>query len=182
MKSLLQRADAPFLTRDQSKTLTDRVLGMARADETRVSLATGWSGNTRFAGAEITTSGGVTDTSLTVTSTIGRRRASATTNVLDDASLRRTVDLAERLARFASLEIEHARRFLASQRALGARDRVLSTVAHDLRSPLNVIMLAAGFIAEVAGADSLERTNADRIVRAAERARAMKRPSRGSPR
>jgi predicted Zn-dependent protease len=101
MKSLLQRADAPFLTRDQSKTLTDRVLGMARADETRVSLATGWSGNTRFAGAEITTSGGVTDTSLTVTSTIGRRRASATTNVLDDASLRRTVDLAERLARLS---------------------------------------------------------------------------------
>ena len=101
MKSLFQSADAPFLTRDQAKTLTDRVLGMAKADETRVSLNTGWSGNTRFAGAEITTSGGITDTSLTVTSTIGRRRASATTNVLDDASLRRTVDLAERLARLS---------------------------------------------------------------------------------
>ncbi|HEX6313869.1 MAG TPA: TldD/PmbA family protein [Gemmatimonadaceae bacterium] len=101
MKSLFQAADAPFLTRDQAKAITDRVLGMARADETRVSLTTGWSGNTRFAGAEITTSGGVTDTSLTVISTIGRRRASATTNVLDDASLRRTVDLAERLARLS---------------------------------------------------------------------------------
>ena len=101
MKSLFQNADAPFLTRDQAKTLTDRVLGMAKADETRVSLSTGWSGNTRFAGAEITTSGGITDTSLTVTSTVGRRRASATTNVLDDASLRRTVDLAERLARLS---------------------------------------------------------------------------------
>ena len=74
---------------------------MAKADETRLSLTTGWSGNTRFAGAEITTSGGITDTSLTVTSTVGRRRASATTNVLDDASLRRTVDLAERLARLS---------------------------------------------------------------------------------
>ena len=98
---LLQRADVPFLTREQSKTLTDRVLGMARADETRVSLVTGWSGNTRFAGAEITTSGGITDTSLTVTSTVGKRRASATTNVLDEASLRRTIDLAERLARLS---------------------------------------------------------------------------------
>ena len=98
---LFQSADAPFLTREQAKTLTDRVLGMAKADETRVSLNTGWSGNTRFAGAEITTSGGITDTSLTVTSTVGRRRASATTNVLDDASLRRTVDLAERLARLS---------------------------------------------------------------------------------
>jgi predicted Zn-dependent protease len=101
MKSLYQAADAPFLTRDQAKALTDRVLGMAKADETRVSLNTGWSGNTRFAGAEITTSGGITDTSLTVTATVGRRRASATTNVLDDASLRRTVDLAERLARLS---------------------------------------------------------------------------------
>ena len=101
MKSLFQTADAPFLTRDQAKALTDRVLGMAKADETRVNLNTGWSGNTRFAGAEITTSGGIVDTSLTVISTIGKRRASATTNVLDDASLRRTVDLAERLARLS---------------------------------------------------------------------------------
>jgi predicted Zn-dependent protease len=101
MKSLFQSADAPFLTSDQARALTDRVLGMAKADETRISLSTGWSGNTRFAGAEITTSGGITDTSLTVISTLGRRRASATTNVLDDASLRRTVDLAERLARLS---------------------------------------------------------------------------------
>jgi predicted Zn-dependent protease len=101
MKSLFQKADAPFLTRDQAKQLMDRVLGMAKANETRLSLSTGWSGNTRFAGAEITTSGGIVDTSLTVTSTVGKRRASATTNVLDDESLRRTVDLAERLARLS---------------------------------------------------------------------------------
>lgn len=101
MKSLFQSADAPFLTRDEARALTGRVLGMAKADETRINLQTGWNGNTRFAGAEITTSGGITDTTLTVISTIGRRRASATTNVLDDESLRRTVDLAERLARLS---------------------------------------------------------------------------------
>lgn len=100
-KSLFQGAAAPFLTREQAKALTDRVLAMRRADELRVNIASGWSGNTRFAGAEITTSGGITDTSLTVTATFGRRRASATTNVLEDESLRRTVDLAERLARLA---------------------------------------------------------------------------------
>jgi predicted Zn-dependent protease len=38
---------------------------------------------------------------VTVTATIGRRRASAQTNVLDDASLRRTVELAAQLARLA---------------------------------------------------------------------------------
>ncbi|MEP7001865.1 MAG: TldD/PmbA family protein, partial [bacterium] len=75
MKSLFT-ADVEFLSRDQAKALADRVLSFAKADETRVNINTGWSGNTRFAGNEITTSGGTTNTSITVTSTIGKRRAS----------------------------------------------------------------------------------------------------------
>ncbi len=93
--------DGDYLTRDQAKALADRVLAFAKADETRVNIATGWTGNTRFAGNEITTSGGTTNTSITVTSTIGKRRASAQTNVLDDASLKRTVESAESLARLS---------------------------------------------------------------------------------
>ena len=93
--------DVEFLSREQAKALADRVLSFARADETRVNIASGWSGNTRFAGNEITTSGGTTNTNVTVTSTVGKRRASASTNILDDESLKRTVDLAERLARLS---------------------------------------------------------------------------------
>lgn len=100
-RSLFTLADAPILTRDDAKALADRVLAMGKNDEMRVNIASGWSGNTRFAGNEITTSGGITDTTVTVVATLGRRRASASTNVLDDASLRRTVDLAERLARLS---------------------------------------------------------------------------------
>jgi predicted Zn-dependent protease len=74
---------------------------MSAADQTRVTVVSARTGNTRFADAHITTSGDTDDTSVTVTATIGRRRASATTNVLDDASLKRTVDLAARLARLA---------------------------------------------------------------------------------
>jgi len=94
-------APASLLERDQAKALADRVLAMGKGDEMRVNISSEWSGNTRFAVGEITTSGEVTDGSVTITSTIGKRRASATTNVLEDASLRRTVDLAERLARLA---------------------------------------------------------------------------------
>ena len=36
-----------------------------------------------------------------MTSTIGRRRASSETNILEDASLRRTVEFAESLARLS---------------------------------------------------------------------------------
>ena len=67
-KSLFALADAEFLSREQAQALAQRVLSFARADETRVNINSGWSGNTRFAGNEITTSGGTTNTSITVTS------------------------------------------------------------------------------------------------------------------
>lgn len=91
-----------LLTREQAQALADRVLSFSTAaDETRVNISSEWSGNTRFADGTITTSGGATDTTVTVTVTVGRRRASASTNVLEDVSLKRTVDLAARLARLS---------------------------------------------------------------------------------
>lgn len=90
------------MTREEAKALADRVLALCKgADQARVNITGIWSGNTRFADASITTSGGITDVSVVVTITIGRRRASATTNVLEDASLKRTVDLAAQLARLS---------------------------------------------------------------------------------
>ena len=89
------------LSRDEARTLTTRVLSFSTADQTRVNVTHERTGNTRFADGGITTSGGTIDTTVTVTVTVGRRRASASTNVLDDASLKRTVDLASRLARLA---------------------------------------------------------------------------------
>ncbi|MEP7380783.1 MAG: TldD/PmbA family protein [Gemmatimonadota bacterium] len=100
-RSLYSVAEVPILSREEAKALADRVLAMGRSDEMRVNINSGWSGNTRFAGNEITTSGGITDTTVTVIATVGRRRASASSNVLDEPGLRRTVDLAERLARLS---------------------------------------------------------------------------------
>ena len=90
-----------LLTRDQAKALADRILAMSQADETRVNIVSAWMGNTRFADSSITTSGGTLNVEVRVTVTIGRRRASATTNTLDDASLKRAVELAASLARLS---------------------------------------------------------------------------------
>lgn len=90
-----------LLSREEARALADRVLKLSTADETRVNITSEWSGNTRFADSSITTSGGVTNVSVRVTAVVGRRRASATTNVLDDQSLKRTVDLAVSLARLS---------------------------------------------------------------------------------
>jgi len=51
--------------------------------------------------------------------------------------------LGETLASRASLAIEHARRYRAAREATRARDDVLGVVAHDLRNPLNAIVLSA---------------------------------------
>ena len=90
-----------LLSREQAKSLADRVLALSTAEQTRVVMVSTWSGNTRFADARITTSGGVTDTTLTITVAIGKRQASSSTNVLDEAALKRTVDLAIQLARLS---------------------------------------------------------------------------------
>ena len=52
MSRSLYAADAEFLSEPQARELAQRVLSFARADETRVNIASGWSGNTRFAGGE----------------------------------------------------------------------------------------------------------------------------------
>ena len=88
----------PFLSRDEARALAERVLRLTRAEQTRVTINSGDTGNTRFATNQITTSGDVTDTTVTVTSAFGRHVASATTNRLDDASLRAAVQTSESLA------------------------------------------------------------------------------------
>ena len=95
-------SDPGLLTETQAKQLADRILRMATGvDDVRVTIVSEWSGNTRFADASITTSGGVTDTTVTVTITVGRRRASSSTNVLEDGALKRAVELAATLARLS---------------------------------------------------------------------------------
>ena len=90
------------MTREEAQTLANRVLALAKGvEQTRVNITSSWNGNTRFADASITTSGGITDVIVEVTVTLGRKRASASTNVLDEATLKRTVDLAAQLARLS---------------------------------------------------------------------------------
>jgi predicted Zn-dependent protease len=90
-----------LLTREQAQALADRVLTLSTADQTRVLIVSRRSGNTRFADGRITTSGGVADTTLTITVAIGKRQASSSTNAVDDASLKQTVYLAMQLARLS---------------------------------------------------------------------------------
>jgi predicted Zn-dependent protease len=96
-----------FLTEAEARELTRRALAMSSADEARVNLSSGTASNTRFARNQITTTGEVANASLTVSSAFGRRVGASTTNRFDDESLRRVVEMSERLARLAPEDPEY---------------------------------------------------------------------------
>jgi len=57
--------------------------------------------------------------------------------------------LAEELSRRAAVAVDNARLYEQAQRALRARDEMLSVVAHDLRNPLNIVSMTAELLEEL---------------------------------
>jgi signal transduction histidine kinase len=77
--------------------------------------------------------------------------------------------MARELARRAAMAVDNARLYEQAQRAVRARDEMLSVVAHDLRNPLGVIGMSAELISD--GPDPLPssiRPSIDRIRRSTE--------------
>jgi signal transduction histidine kinase len=84
------------------------------------------------------------------------------------------VAFAEEIAAMAALAIDNARLFAQAQRAIGARDAVLGIVAHDLRNPLNNIMMSAVLLNAKAPADADQtRQFADQAMKAAKQMNRM---------
>jgi len=92
---------ARYLSRDEAEALAKQVLGFASADETRVTITSGTRMNTRFANNQITTSGDRYDINIAVRSSFGKKSATASTNSLDPAALKRVVDSAQRIAKLS---------------------------------------------------------------------------------
>ena len=90
-----------ILSKEEAKKIIDKVLSYAKADETAVSLTGGRTGNIRYARNSVSTSGESNNLSLAVTSVFGKRSGTATINEFDDASLEKTVQRAEEIARLA---------------------------------------------------------------------------------
>ena len=78
--------------------------------------------------------------------------------------------LVEELARRAALAVENARLFHEAQHATRARDEMLGVVAHDLRNPLNTIVMGASTMLELLPeSPPLLRNHAQIVRRAADR-------------
>lgn len=81
----------------------------------------------------------------------------------------RDLELAEELARRAALAVENARLYHESEQATRSRDQMLGVVAHDLRNPLNTMLMAAELLADSAPPDSPTHRHATIVQRAGER-------------
>lgn len=92
---------ADWFSRDEARRLTTRILGFSTAEGCQVNLSSTIEGNTRSAGNGISTSGETRNASVTITARFGKRSAAVTTNLFDDAALRRAVETSERLAQLA---------------------------------------------------------------------------------
>jgi len=92
------------ISEGRARSLLERVLALVEATkgaEGLVSLRASRAGNTRFAQNEVTTSGEVDRLTLDVAVQLGQRRASASTNQLDDRAIDDAVSRALRMAHLA---------------------------------------------------------------------------------
>ena len=79
------------------------------------------------------------------------------------------LELAEELARRASLHVDNARLFHEANQATRSRDEMLGVVAHDLRNPLNTIFMGTTLMLSGGGEVAALRKQAEMVRRAAER-------------
>lgn len=88
-------------TKEEAKTILEKVVKYSRADGCEVNLTAGLGGNIRYARNSVSTAGENTDATIIVQSYFGKKAGTATINEFDDASLEKVVRRSEELAQLA---------------------------------------------------------------------------------
>lgn len=96
-----------LLSEAEARELTQKILGYVKADDAAVNVTSENYSHLRFAANSFTTSGARENTGIGVTVWIDKKRGSATTNEIDDASLQAAVAQAETLARISPVDREY---------------------------------------------------------------------------
>ena len=96
-----------IFTEQKAKELLTRVISYSTADECVCNLDGSNAGNIRYARNTVSTAGEVSDVTLAVQSSFGKRTGTATINEFDEASLRKVVRRSEELAKLAPENPEH---------------------------------------------------------------------------
>ena len=157
------------LSSGEARSLAQQILSYAKADHTRVNIASGVSGFTRSAMNRVTTSGETTNATVRITSVFGKRIASVDTNRLDVTSLQKAVRDAEALARIAPENPEYLPE-LGEQKYVEVNSYYPSTgdlttesraqaAALGIKAAEAAKFVASGFIDVSAGSDAVATSN-----------------------
>ena len=90
-----------IVSEKEAKAILKKVLAFSKADECECNLNGEFSGNIRYARNTVSTAGQLSDMTLAVQSSFGKKSGIATINEFDDASLEKVVRRSEELARLA---------------------------------------------------------------------------------
>ena len=96
-----------LLSEKDARAICDKLLSYVKADDATVGVNSENYGHLRFASNSFTTSGARENINVGVTVWIDKKRGSASTNEIDDESLKATVALAEQLARISPVDREY---------------------------------------------------------------------------
>ncbi len=96
-----------LITEQQAKAITDKLLSYVKADDAAVAVTSENYSHQRFAANNFTTAGSRENTTINVTVWIDKKRGAASTNEIDDVSLKSVVAQAEQLARVSPVDREY---------------------------------------------------------------------------
>ncbi|TDH27442.1 TldD/PmbA family protein [Segetibacter sp. 3557_3] len=155
----------PILSTEEAQAILKKALSYSKADECTVTLGGSEGGNIRYARNAVSTAGDVSQMSLGVTSSFGKKSGSATINEFDDASLQKVIKRAEELASLAPENPEYMpllgpQTYLESvafKPATAAMDpdKRADAVAKSLNVAKEGKLEAAGFLENTAGFNAM---------------------------
>lgn len=151
----------PILNKPETQALLKKVLGFSKADECEVNLYGSEGGNVRYARNSVSTSGGISQASLIVSSAFGKKSGVATINEFDDESLQKVVKRSEELAQLAPENPEfvsflgpqtypESKTFVPATASGGPKERA-DAVAESLAVSKANKLTAAGFLENSTG-------------------------------
>jgi predicted Zn-dependent protease len=155
-----------IITSEQAKAILTKVLSYSKADECEVNISGSDGGNVRYARNSVNTSGGMSKTSLVVSSAFGKKSGIASINEYDDASLEKAVRRSEELAKLAPENPEYmtllgpqnygpvSPTFSQATANVGPKERA-DAVAESLKYARDNKLNAAGFLDNSSGYNAM---------------------------
>ena len=158
-----------ILSESESRSIIEQALSLSSADEIRVNLSGGRSGNTRFALNSITTSGDEDTLNVRVLAYFGKRHATASGTSFKDGALEKIVQTAEEAARFVPEDPEYVPElqpqtylpinpYFSSTAAATPQLRVKG-VQSSIEPSINKNLLSAGFFSNRHGFSAVGNNN-----------------------